>query len=220
MTRQPTVFLVDPDGATREGIKRISSMMDVNFQTFATGQEFLAAFDPDVPGCAVLEIKIPGINGLQIQQRLRDSGVTLPVIFVSAAPSVSIAVHAMRAGALHFLEKPVRENDLWSALQEAIQLDQKRREAQLAHREVNQRIGNLSEKEQTVLELIGDGWAKQAIARELGVSVRTVEHYRTQLMRKLATNSLTGLMQLALSHRNHTAPTNGSGNFRLVGLNH
>ncbi len=218
MTRQPTVFLVDPDGVTREGIKKLTSMMDVDFQAYSTGQEFLDALDPDVHGCIVLEIKIPGINGLQIQQHLRDGGVTLPVIFVSTAPSVSIAVHAMRAGAVHFLEKPVRENDLWGVIQEAVQLDRRRRRAKLQKDEVEEKIRGLTEKEHTVLEMISAGLAKRAIASELGISVRTVEHHRTQLMRKLNTHSMAGLLQFALARTNGFSGHDGQSNHSHDGV--
>jgi FixJ family two-component response regulator len=142
------------------------------------------------------------MNGLQIQKRLRESGTMMPIIFISSGPSVSIAVHAMRSGALHFLEKPLRENDLWNAIQEALQLDQNRRQAQRQREAIEARAETLTEKEHTVLEMIAEGLAKRAIASELGVSVRTVEHHRTQLMRKLQTNSLAGLLQFALSRKN------------------
>ena len=217
MNRQPTVFLIDPDGAIRDSIKNLTNLMDLDCLSFVSGQEFLDGFDPARPGCLVLELRVPGVNGLQIQQWLRESGAILPVVFISTAPSVSIAVHAMRAGAVHFLEKPVRENDLWNVIQEAIQLDHQRRQAQLVQQELNDRIATLSEKEQAVLELIAEGMAKHAIATELSVSVRTIEHHRTQLMRKLRINSLAGLMQFALSKRNGHVSLDRSANYRLVG---
>jgi FixJ family two-component response regulator len=220
MNHQPTVFLVDPDGSTRDAIRKLTSLMDVHCRAFTSGQEFLDALDPGEPGCIVMEIKVPGVNGLQIQQRLRDQATPLPIIFISAAPSVSIAVHAMRAGALHFLEKPVRENDLWSVIQEAIQLDQHRREAKQQQAAIDERIGTLTEKEYAVLEMIAEGRAKRSIATELRVSVRTVEHHRTQLMRKLQTNSVAGLMQFAFSKKNGHRPVDGAAsNYRLMGMN-
>jgi two-component system, LuxR family, response regulator FixJ len=218
MSRLPTVFLVDPDGLSRDAITKLAGLMNLDCEAFETGQEFVAAFDPTRPGCLVTEIKVPGMNGLQIQQRLRDLGSTLPVIFISSGPSVSIAVNAMRSGALHFLEKPVRENDLWNAIQEALQLDEWRRQVMLLKSEVDQLVAMLTEKEQTVLEMIADGLAKSAIASELGVSVRTVEHYRTQLMRKLQTNSLADLMQFASNRIHGHPPLRGESGFsRLIG---
>jgi FixJ family two-component response regulator len=209
MNLQPTVYLVDPDGPTRKDIEQQTNLMGFRCKPFASGQEFLAAFDPADAGCIVLELRVPGINGLQIQQQLRESGATMPVVFISAGPSVSIAVHAMRAGALHFLEKPVRENDLWAAIQEAVQIDQRRRQAKLKQDEVDERLRGLTEKEQAVLDMMGAGMAKNVIAHELGVSVRTIEHHRTQLMRKLNTNSLAGLLQFALSKTNGSSSRNG-----------
>jgi two-component system response regulator FixJ len=212
MNLQPTVYLVDPDGPTREDIEKQTNLMGFRCKPFASGHEFLAAFDPAEAGCIVLELRVPGFNGLQIQQRLRDSGATMPVVFISTGPSVSIAVHAMRAGALHFLEKPIRENDLWAAIQEAVQVDHRRRQVKLKQDEVDERLRGLTEKEQAVLEMMGAGLAKQVIASELGVSVRTIEHHRTQLMRKLNTNSLAGLLQLALSKTNEPSAGNGRPN--------
>jgi FixJ family two-component response regulator len=217
MKYQPTVFLVDPDGPTRDALNRLTDLMELNCQAFDSAQQFLDALDPAEPGCIVMEIKVPGLNGLQIQQRLRETAVTLPVIFITTAPSVSIAVHAMRAGALHFLEKPIRENDLWAVIQEAIQLDQQRRHAKRLREEAEERVGTLTEKEQAVLEMIAEGRAKHSIASELGVSIRTIEHHRTQLMRKLQTNSLAGLMQFALSQKNGHLPSDGLSNHRLTG---
>jgi FixJ family two-component response regulator len=219
MNRQPTVYLVDPDGTTQDAIRKLTNLMELPCQVFESGQQFLDALDPAEPGCIVMEVKVPGINGLQIQQRLRELEITLPVIFISASPSVSIAVHAMRAGALHFIEKPVRENALWSVLQDAIQLDEQRRHARQLQENADARIGTLTEREQAVLELIADGLAKDSIATELGVSVRTVEHHRTQLMRKLQTNSMAALMQFALSRKNGHSPADGQTGFRVATSN-
>ncbi len=99
MSRQPTLFLIDPDGPTREAITKLAGLMNLPCEAFETGQDFFAAFDPERPGCVVMEIKVPGMNGLQIQQRLGDFESNPPVIFINARPSVSIAVHAMRCGA-------------------------------------------------------------------------------------------------------------------------
>lgn len=220
MSRQPTVFLVEPDRPTRNAITRLAGLMNLDCEAFETGQELFAAFDLTRPGCVVTEIKVPGMNGLEIQQRLRDLGSTLSVIFISSGPSVSIAVHAMRSGALHFLEKPVRENDLWNAIQEALQLEEQRHQMMLLRREVDELVGMLTEKEQAVLEMIADGLAKSAIASELGVSVRTVEHYRTQLMRKLQTNSLADLMQFVSNRMHGRPPSRGESRIsRLTGSN-
>ena len=121
------------------------------------------------------------------------------MIFLTASASISIAVHAMRMGAFHFLEKPFHEHDLWTAIQEAIQVDQERRKAGSLQEALEERIGMLSEKEFAVLELLAECKNKRVMAEELGVSVRTIEHHRTQLMRKLKTNSIAGLLRFALT---------------------
>ena len=146
-----------------------------------------------------MEIRVPGINGLQIQETLAKREVTLPVIFLCASASVSMAVHAMRAGALHFFEKPFREHDLWSAIQEAVELDERRRAIRLRQEDAKQRLVTLTEKERKVLEMIVQGKTKRAMAGELSVSIRTIEHHRTQVMRKLRTNSATGLLHFMMS---------------------
>ena len=196
---RPTIFVADPDLATCESIKAIADAMECACRTYASGQEFLDAFDEDRPGCLVLEIRIPGGNGLQIQKQLAEKGASLPLIFLTAAASVSVAVHAMRMGAVHFLEKPLRERELWSAMQEAIQIDARRRKARALERHVVDRLSTLSEREFAVLKLLADCKSKLAMAQELNVSVRTIEHHRTQLMRKLRTNSVAGLLRFALA---------------------
>ena len=205
MNTLPTVFAVEPDPAICESIRVMAGVLDLRFEAYATGQDFLDAFDRRRPGCLVLEIRIPGVNGLQIQQNLVDMGATLPLIFLTSSASVSIAVHAMRMGAFHFLEKPFHEHDLWSAVREAIQFDHERREAGSCREAIDAQLGLLSERELAVLELLADGKSKCAMAKELGLSVRTVEHHRTQLMRKLKleTNSIAGLLRFALTMKQH-----------------
>ena len=177
--------------------------LELRCEAFATGQEFLEAFDRRRPGCLVLEIRIPGVSGLEIQQKLVDLRATLPLIFLTSSASISIAVHAMRMGAFDFLQKPFHEHDLWSTIQEAIQCDEECREAG-AHREaIAAQLGLLSEKELAVLGLLAEGKSKCAMAEELGVAVRTVEHHRTQLMRKLKTNSVADLLHFALTVKQH-----------------
>ncbi len=199
MSTQPTIFVVEPDHAGRESVQAIANLLELPCETYVAGQEFLDSFDSHRPGCLVLEIGIPGVNGLQIQQRLADVGAVLPLIFLSSAGSVSIAVHAMRMGAYHFLEKPYHQNDLLAAIQGAIELDHHRHEVAAEQESVTARIGMLTEKEFAVLELLAACKDKQTMAGELGISIRTVEHHRTQLMRKLKTNSIAGLLRLALT---------------------
>jgi FixJ family two-component response regulator len=199
MNAIPTIFVIESDSAICESVKKIARDLGFRCETYATAQEFYDAFDRHRSGCLVLEICIPGVNGLQIQQELVDMGAMLPMVFLTASASVSIAVHAMRMGAFHVLEKPFQEYDLWSTIQEAIQVDRERRKAGSLQESIDAGISLLSEKEFAVLELLAECKSKQAMAEELGVSVRTIEHRRTQLMRKLKTNSTAGLLRFALT---------------------
>jgi FixJ family two-component response regulator len=198
MSISPTVFVVDPDEATRDSLRNLAAIMNLHCETYALGPDFLNAYDPARSGCLILEIKVPGINGLQIQQILVKRHATLPLIFLCTQSSVAIAVHAMRSGALQFFEKPCREDDMWRAIQEALQLDEQRRQARFREEEVERSLARLTERERLVLEMIVEGKTKLAMAAELGVSVRTVEYYRAQLVKKLKTSTQAGFLRLLI----------------------
>jgi FixJ family two-component response regulator len=206
MSTSPTVYVVDPDEATRDSLRNLAAIMNLHCETFALGQEFLNAYDPLRTGCLILEIKVPGINGLQIQQILVKRRATLPLIFLCTQSSVAIAVHAMRSGALQFFEKPCREDDMWRAVQEAIQLDEQRRQARLREEEVERSLARLTERERLVLEMIVEGKTKLAMAADLGVSVRTIEYYRAQLVKKLKTSTQAGFLRLLIGAKGSGPP--------------
>ena len=178
MNSSPTIFVVDPDEAIQDSVRNLAGMMNLNCEAYALGQEFLDAHDPSRSGCLILEIKVPGVNGLQIQQILAMRRATLPLIFLCNQSSVAIAVHAMRSGAFQFFEKPCRDDDLWCAVQGAIQLDEQRRQARRREEEIEKGLAKLTDKERLVLEMIAEGKTKRAMAADLGVSVRTIEYYR------------------------------------------
>ena len=199
MNTVSTIFVVEPDSAICESISAIASVLELGCEAFVTGQDvprpirwtparLFSAGGPN-PRC-----QRPPDPAETIENR-----ATLPLIFLTSAASVSIAVHAMRMGAFHFLEKPFHEHDLLSTLHEAIRLDQERRQAAALQDAIDTRMSILSAKEVAILELLADCKNKQAIAQELSVSVRTVEHHRTQMMRKLKTNSIAGLLRFALT---------------------
>lgn len=208
MTISPTVFVVDPDEATQDSLRNLAGIMNLHCETYAVGQEFLDAYDPSRLGCVILEIKVPGINGLQIQQILTKRRATLPLIFLCNQASVAIAVHAMRSGAFQFFEKPCREDDLWCAVQEAVQLDEQRRQARRREEEVEKGLARLTERERLVLAMIAEGKTKLAMAADLGVSVRTVEYYRAQLLKKLRMSTQAGLLGLLIGAKASGALTN------------
>jgi FixJ family two-component response regulator len=198
VNNEPTVFVVDPDGRTREAVCDLADMMNLRREAYPSGREFLDAYAPSRPGCVVLEVRIPGINGLEIQERLNAQGATSPVVFLTAQAGVSLAVRAMRAGAVHFLEKPFREPELWDAIQEAIRLDTRRRSAQAERNRLEGHLEQLTSTERELLAVIAEGKPKKTTASSLRVSVRTIELRQKRLMEKLGFDSSMELLRFAL----------------------
>jgi two-component system response regulator FixJ len=199
MTDQLTVFVIDSDGATRDAVCRLAHTMNLQCEVYASGAEFLESDYLARPGCVILEMRIPDTNGLALQEELARSEATLPVVFLTAHGTVSIAVRAMRAGAVHFLEKPLREHELWDAIQDAVALDQRRRQLSQRQRQCRKRLAELDPKEVRILEMIAEGQSKRAIAAEMQVCVRTVELRRNQIMKKLKFESIVELVHFALT---------------------
>ena len=193
-----TVFVVDPDPATGKITQELFDGSEVHCESFRCGRDFLEADCAARPGCLVLERRLPDMSGLQLQNRLSASGSTLPLIFVMSSPDVSLAVELMRGGAVHVLEKPARSIELFSAIQEAIALDQERRIAKAQRTKVRDLIASLSEKQVQVLELIARGKSIKAMAKELELSVRAVELRRNGLMSKLELQTPLELMRFAV----------------------
>ena len=199
INNEPTVFLVDADGPTRDAVRELVHTMNLPCEAYTSGQAFLDAYVPLRAGCVVLEVRIPDVNGLEIQQRLAAQGATIPVVFLSAQAAVSIAVRAMRGGAVHFLEKPFRDHELWDTIKEAILLDAKRRRAAAEREALEGQLADLTPGQWQVLEMIAQGKSKQTMASEAGVSVRTIELRRSRLMTKLGLGSLVELVSFALT---------------------
>ena len=202
MKPQPTVFVIDEDQSVRAAVSDLAGTMDLRTEAYARGEEFLAAYGGFQPGCVVLEVRIPGTSGLEIQEHLASAGDMIPLIFLTALANVPIAVRAMRAGAFHFLVKPYREDELWDAVRDAVRLDRQWRYVQSRRRELGDRLAALSEKEHQILELVALGKSNQKIASELDLSERTIQHHRSQVMKKLAAKSLIELVHIALTTSN------------------
>ncbi len=198
MMPEAVVFVVDDDLPAVEAICRLAGMMDFDCRVFASGYEFLEAYDGGQTGCLVTEVRAPGLNGLQIQQRLAGLGATLPVIFVARTATVPLAVRAMRAGAFHFMEKPLHEQELWDTIQAAVALDRQRRLRRQEREEIQRLLSLLTVKEEQVLRRIGEAKSNRVIARELDLSIRTIEVRRNALMRKLGFESPDQLVRFAV----------------------
>ena len=198
MQCEATVFVVDPDGPTQQAIRDCAHTMNLQCEVYTSGQEFLDAFANGRPGCVLMEVRIPDMNGLEVQEALAARGTPVPIIFLAERATVSIAVRTMRTGALNFLEKPFRESELWDAIEEALRVDRDRRWALAEREELESQLSGLSPKELRLLRLLAQGKSKQTIASEVGVCVRTVELYQRQLMSKVGAGSLLELVRFAV----------------------
>ncbi|HKJ50293.1 MAG TPA: response regulator [Gammaproteobacteria bacterium] len=192
------VYVIDDDEAVRDSIGMLLESADLPFRSFASADEFFAQLDHNQRGCLVLDIRMPGMTGLQLQQRLAEVGSTLPVIFITGHGDVPMAVEAMRQGALDFLRKPVNESNFIERIQHAFDIESGKwhqkhdREQQLAQ------IASLTEREREVFDLVAEGLANKAIAGRLGISERTVEVHRAQVMKKLGARTLAQLVRIHL----------------------
>ena len=199
MKEQPaTVFVVDDDEAVRGSLKLLLKTLSLPVQAYASAQEFLASFDPRRSGCLVLDIRMPGMSGLELQEELNTRGAMLPIIFITGHGDVPMAVEAMRRGAMDFLQKPFRDQDLLDRINKALEKDRAGREL-LGNRErIQARIAELTPREREVMTLVTQGKANKVIAGDLQLSQRTVEIHRAHVMEKMGANSLAHLVRMAV----------------------
>jgi FixJ family two-component response regulator len=195
----PKVYIVDDDEAVRESLALLLDSMDQNCQSFNSAVDFLDAYSVDMNGCLVLDIRMPGMNGLELQKQLNVQGCILPIIFVTGHGDVPMAVEAMQHGAVDFIQKPYREQDLLDKINMALALDETNREA-LEHRhKIINKLASLTPREKQVMEMMVDGKANKVIAIDLSISQRTVEIHRSRVMEKMATNSLAHLVKMVVA---------------------
>lgn len=197
----PTVFVVDDDDAVRAALALLLRSVGLQAETYGSAADFLAAHDPGRPGCLLLDIRMPGMGGLDLQRELIAHGSIVPVIFITGHGDVTMAVRALQDGAVDFVQKPFRDQDLLDRVQNAIELDAKSR-ADLARRtEILERMGTLTARESEVMERVVEGSPNKAIAYDLGISERTVEVHRARVMEKMQATSLPHLVRMVLGSR-------------------
>jgi FixJ family two-component response regulator len=195
---EATIFVVDSDALTRASVCNLVRSMNLRFEGYVSGREFLEEYRPNRSGCLIAEVRIPDISGLEIQRQLASKEAPLPVIFLSAFATVPIVARAMQAGAVDFLEKPPRDQELWESIQEALHLDTVRRENLSSRQERRRRLSRLSLKERRVLSLLAEGKTRRSIASEMDLSVRTVELWRARAMKKLEIENHADLLRFAI----------------------
>ena len=194
---KPTVFVVDDDAALRESLKNLIRSVGLRVELFASAQEFLQSRQPDAPSCLVLDVRMPGLSGLDLQRQTSEAGLEIPIIFITGHGDVPMTVRAMKAGAVEFLTKPFRDQDLLDAIQQALERSRKAREQQAATRELRQRFALLTSREREVMERVVAGLLNKQIGAELGTSETTVKIHRHQVMEKMGAGSLPELVRMA-----------------------
>lgn len=192
---EPTVFIVDDDPGVRDAIGLLLRSVGLPFRGFSSAHEFLEAYSPSMAGCLILDVRMPGMGGLDLQNHLQELGSILPIIFITAHGDVPMAVNAVKAGAMDFVEKPFRDQALLDKVQEALALNARLRDADEELAELRERLESLTPREREVMELVVDGKANKNIARALGISQRTVEIHRARVMEKMGVRSVSLLVQ-------------------------
>jgi RNA polymerase sigma factor (sigma-70 family) len=192
-----TVFVIDDDPSVREAIDSLIRSVGINVRTFASAQEFMTSKRPDAPACLVLDVRMPGLSGLDLQRELANAGIRIPVIFITGHGDIPMSVRAMKAGAVEFLTKPFRDQDLLDAISQAIERDRAERVQFAEVVELQQRFEELTPREREVMKQVVAGLLNKQIANRLNISEVTVKLHRHQVMEKMKAQSLAELVRMA-----------------------
>lgn len=195
--QDPIVFVIDDDRMIRDGLQSLIRSVGLRVETFASAQDFLGAKRPDATACLVLDVRMPGLSGLDLQLKLRDDGIPIPIIFITGHGDIPMSVRAMKEGAHEFLTKPVRGQDLLDAVQKALASDRALRQERLEANEVRSRFESLTPREKEVLDLVVEGLLNKQIADQLSMSELTVKTHRAHLMEKTRAESLAHLVRMS-----------------------
>ena len=207
MTPQPPmVFIVDDDAAVRSSLRLLVKSVGLSAAVFTSAQEFLSSYDTRQPGCLVLDVRMPGMSGLELQQQLNLRGAVIPVIFITGHGDIPMAVEAMQHGAFDFLQKPFRDQELIDRIQRALEKDRENRAALGQRARIRERLDSLTPREREVLALVTSGKANKVMAADLGLSQRTVEIHRAHVMEKMAASSIAQLVRMVLDLEERAHP--------------
>jgi FixJ family two-component response regulator len=193
---EPVIFVVDDDDSMRQALARLFRSVKLPVQTFASAQEFLRSERPDVPSCVVLDVRLPGLSGLDFQAELAKQDIRIPIVFITGHGDIPMTVQAMKAGAIDFLEKPIRDQDLLDAVARAIQRDQQRREQEHAVSNLRAHFESLTPREREIMVLVAGGLMSKQIATKFDLAEITVKSHRSHLMKKMGARTVAELVRM------------------------
>ena len=199
MSTEPIVFVVDDDQAIRNSLKWLIESVGLQVETYASADEFMRSYYPGRAGCLLLDVRMPGMSGLELQEYLARNDIPIPIIIITGHGDVPMAVRAMKAGAIDFIDKPFNDELLLESIRNALAIDQRQREHQGRRAEIAARLAHLTPREHEVMEMVTEGRSNKEIATDLGVSTKTVEAHRARVMEKMEAGSLAELVRMVMA---------------------
>ncbi len=199
MSMEPIVFVVDDDQAIRRSLKWLIESVGLQVETYASADDFMSSYYPGRAGCLLLDVRMPGMSGLELQEHFARNDIHIPIIIITGHGDVPMAVRAMKAGAIDFIDKPFNDELLLESIRNALAIDQQQREFQSRRAEIAARLAHLTPREHEVMEMVTEGRSNKEIAMDLGVSAKTVEAHRARVMEKMEAGSLAELVRMVMA---------------------